>query len=319
MRRWDAYEAFVAVVEGGSFTAAADRLRLSKSAVSRLVSSLEERLGSQLVFRTTRQLAPTDLGRTIYQRCVEAFESLETIDLEAMEHDALPRGRLRIVAPDFMGDQWIAPIVAEFMGLYDKLEVELAVTPTIGDIVGEGFDMAVRLSALPDSSLRAQKVYDVSHICAASSTYLAQAGIPETPEDLAQHNCLVSSFDACAQWHFRTNSHVNQFRPSGNWVSNTCLSLVAAALRGRGIVWLPELYLRQYLNDGRLVEILPAYRTDPMPVWCVYPARRHTAAKVRLFIEFLKQRLPHCDLAQTPRLKIVETTAPSVGVLRRTL
>ena len=89
-------------------------------------------------------------------------------------------------------------------------------------------------------------------------------------------------------------------------------------MRGRGIVWLPELYLRQYLNDGRLVEILPTYRTDPMPVWCVYPARRHTAAKVRLFIEFLKQRLPYCDLAQTPRLKIVETTEASVGALRRT-
>ncbi|HKR90401.1 MAG TPA: LysR family transcriptional regulator [Phenylobacterium sp.] len=302
MRKWDAYEAFVAVVEGGSFTAAAERLRLSKSAVSRLVSSLEERLGSQLIFRTTRQLAPTDLGRTIYDRCVEAFEKLETIDLEAMEHDATPRGRLRIVASDFMGDQWVAPLVAEFMAQYDKLEVELTITATIGDIVAEGFDVAIRLSTLADSTLRAQRVYQVSHICAASPSYLAHAGAPSTPDDLVEHNCLVSSFEACAQWGFRSDSGVSHVRPTGNWTSNTCSSLVAAALRGRGVVWLPELYLRDYITNGQLIEVLSDYRTEPMPVWCVYATRRHTAAKVKLFVDFLKRRLPSCELIPTPKL-----------------
>lgn len=292
MRRWDAYEAFVAVVESGSFTAAAEKLRISKSAVSRLVSALEDRLGSELLFRTTRQLGTTDLGRMLYRRCVEAFENLEAIDLDAMDHDAVPRGRLRITASDTFGERWIAPLVAELTSRYDALEVELLITDRVVDIVGEGFDLAIRYNSQVDSSLRAQKLFELPHICAASPVYLNRAGKPVVPEDLTQHNCLISTLEPCSHWKFHAGSQDKQYSLKGTWVSSSGPVLIAAALQGIGIVWLPEVYLREHVNAGRLVELLSEYQANPMDVWCVYPARRQTSAKVRLFIDYLRHGLP---------------------------
>ncbi len=295
MRRWDSYEAFVAVVENGSFTAAADKLRISKSAVSRMVSGLEDRLGSQLLFRTTRRLAPTDLGRSVYRRCVEAFDDLEAIDQQAMEHDALPRGRLRVVASDTFGESCVAPLASEMMTLHEQLEIELLITDRTVDIVAEGFDLAIRYSALVDSSLRVQKLFELPHICAASPDYLERAGTPTTPQQLIQHNCLVSTFEACSPWRFGSGRGEKALALTGNWCSNNGPSLVTAALHGIGIVWLPELYLRRHIQSGALVELLADRRSDAMPVWSVYPAKRHATAKVRVFIDYLKARLPDID------------------------
>lgn len=293
MRRWEAYEAFVAVIETGSFTAAAERLRLSKSAVSRIISGLEDRLGSQLLFRTTRKIAPTDLGKAVYQRCVEAFGDLESIDLEAMEHDATPRGRLRMVASDAFGEIYVAPLVAEMMTIHDKLEVELLITDRTVDIVGEGFDLAIRYNSLVDSSLRVQKLFELPHVCAASPAYLERAGIPVRPVDLVDHNCLVSTFEPCTSWRFKGDDPNKTLALTGSWCCNNGPSLMVGALKSVGIVWLPELYLRPYLQDGSLVQLLSDYRAkEAMPVWCVYPTRRHATAKVRAVIDYLKERLP---------------------------
>ncbi len=296
MRHWDAYEAFAAVVERGSYTAAAEKLGISKSAVSRFVSNLEARLGSQLLYRTTRKLTPTDLGRSVYERCVEAFENLESIELEAMEHDSVPRGRIRIVASDSFGDMWVAPLVAEIANTYSELTLELLVSDRNVDIVGEGYDVAIRYDTQIDSTLRAQKICELPHICAASPEYLDHAGVPEAPEDLEDHNCLISSFEPCSQWKFLTASAQKQFSLGSRLSMNSGQSLISAALRGVGIVWLPELYLREYLKEGRLVEVLADYRAEPMPVWSVYPARRRTAAKVRVFINHLKKRMGELGL-----------------------
>ena len=291
MHRWDAYEAFATVVERGSYTSAAEKLGISKSAVSRFISNLEDRLGSQLLYRTTRKLTPTDLGRSVYERCVAAFENLESIELEAMEHDSVPRGRFRIVAGDSFGDIWVAPLVADMANEYRELTVELLVSDRNIDIVGEGYDVAIRHDTQPDSALRAQKICSLPHTCAASPDYLAHAGIPETVEDLTEHNCLISSFEPCREWKFKTGPVPKRANLGSRLLMNSGQSLISAALRGVGIVWLPELYLREYINNGQLVELLAAYRGDAMPVWCVYPARRRGAAKVQIFINHLRKRM----------------------------
>lgn len=291
MRRWDAYEAFVVVVDSGSFTAAAERLRLSKSAVSRLISSLEDRLGSQLLFRTTRHLAPTDLGRQVYRNCQDAFTDLELMDQRAMDHDAVPRGRLRITASDTFGENFVAPILAGMMAFYPKLEIELLITDRAVDIVGEGYDLAIRYSDQIDSSLRVQKLFDLPHICAASPAYLSRTSPVEVPADLTRHNCLVSTFEACTAWRFLDGRRERSPQLRGTWCSNNGPALVNAALGNIGVVWLPELYLRSYIKGGDLVELLGSFRAKPMPVWCVYPARRHATAKVQLVIDHLRNGL----------------------------
>ncbi len=290
MRRWEAYEAFIAVVECGSFTAAGERLRLSKSAISRSISSLEARLGSQLLFRTTRRLAPTDLGRSVYRSCVDLFDGLESIDSEAMDHDATLRGKLRIVASDSFGEFYIAPLAAELMQIHDQLEIELLVTDRTIDIVADGYDMAVRYSALVDSNLKVQKLYELPHVCAASPDYLARWGTPETIAQLPKHNCLVSTFEACNAWRFGTGRTQKTPNLAGNWCSNNGPALLSAGLQGIGIIWLPELYLRPYIEAGVLVELFGDQRSDPMPVWAVYPARRQSA-KVRAFIDYVRAKL----------------------------
>jgi DNA-binding transcriptional LysR family regulator len=292
MRRWESYEAFVAVIDHGSFTAAAEKLRTSKSAVSRLVSGLEDRLGSQLLFRTTRHLAPTDLGRLVYRNCVDAFASLESIDREAMEYDAEPRGQLRIVASDTFGEICVAPLVTEMMKLHNQLEIELLITDRTVDIVAEGYDMAVRYSDLVDSSLRAQKLFELPHICVASPDYLQRHGTPLKPQDLKSHNCLVSTFEACNNWRFRHRRAEQVLALRGSWCSNNGPSLMEAAVQGIGVAWLPDLYVERHLKAGKLIEILEPYRASPMPVWAVYPARRQATAKVRSVIGYLRKRLP---------------------------
>lgn len=308
MHRWQAYQALVAVIECGSYTAAADRLGMSKSAVSRLVSSLEDRLGSQLMFRTTRQVAPTNLGRSIYSRCVEAFSELERIEQDAMGHDAVPRGRLRVAAADVVfGDRWVAPLVADLAKEYSQLEIELLVTDRMVDIVGEGYDIAIRYNSLLDSSLRAQKVCELPHVCAASPGYLRRAGTPATPEDLVRHSCLVASFEPCKRWNFRGMARGKPPPPNGHVLSNSGPALIAAALAGIGIVWLPELYMREDIQAGGLVEVLSAYRGKPMPVWAVYPTRRQTTAKVQIFVRRLQKLMTKVG-AEAPREQRAELT-----------
>jgi len=313
MRRWEAYEAFIAVVECGSFTAAAERLRLSKSAVSRAISSLEERLGSQLLFRTTRQLAPTDLGRSVYRRCVELFDVLASIDSEAMDHDASLRGKLRIVASDSFGEFYIAPLAAEMMREHDQLEIELVITDRTVDVVADGYDMAIRYSALVDSSLRVQKLYELPHICAAAPSYLARAGTPDSVAQLGRHNCLVSTFEACNAWRFGMGRSQKAPNLSGNWCSNNGPALLSAALNGIGIVWLPELYLRPYIEAGALVELLAEDRSEPMPVWAVYPARRQSA-KVRAFIDYVRDQLPIAGSTARPTPALAGITRPAAAL-----
>ncbi len=286
MSRWDLMQSFVQVVDAGSFSAAAERMHVSKSLLSKNVSRLERHLGTQLLVRTTRRLNPTDAGAALFQKCERLFNDLEEAEQSVLSLDVAPRGHLRVVCTDVLGEQYIARAAAEMCALHPQLKVDVHVTMRVVDLVSEGYDLAIRYGELNDSSLKARKVYELPHIACASPHYLAKHGTPRTVDDLKDHNCIVATFDPCATWHFKVDGRDIPVNLQGNWRSNSGSALITAAVEGVGICRLPVLYVRDYLRSGQLVPILEDFRSDPLPVWMVYPNARYVPAKVRLFIDY---------------------------------
>lgn len=291
MRNVDDYLSFVTVVESGGFSAAARKLNVSKSMLSRQIARLEQTLGTQLLFRTTRQLSPTDAGETLYRRCQNLQHMLEDVQQEVMELGAEPRGRLKLVAADTFGEYYVAPLAARFMRENPLLEVEVHITSRAVDLVSEGIDLAIKYGDMEDSSLLATKIFELPHVVTASPSYIQRHGKPVMVDDLVNHNCLVATFDACTVWQFETGTGSQKLKLRGSWCSNNGPSLLAACLEGLGISRLPELYVRPYIEAGELIPLLKQYHSPPQPVWAVYPNNPHIPAKVRLFINYLKENL----------------------------
>lgn len=296
---WLLVQSFVKVIDAGSFTLAAERLEISRSHLSKRISQLEQQLGTQLLVRSTRSLRPTDAGQTLYIRCAGLFFELE----EAVQSVTSPglsfTGVLRVVCPDIVGELYVARAATEVSRLYPKLQVEVEVTARTVDLVAEKYDIAVRFGDLGDSSLRARQVYALPHVVCASPTYFAQHGIPETIEQLDEHNCLKAAFEPCVSWHFTVGGKQVQLLPQGSWMSNSGSALMNAALDGVGICRLPEIYLRPHIKTGRLVPVLEEFRSDPLPVWMVYPNSRYTPAKVRMFIDYFRDNIERLILTHS--------------------
>lgn len=291
MNRWDLLHTFVYVVDSGSFSVAAKRLDVSKSLVSRKIARLEQHLGTQLLFRTTRRINPTDAGHDLFTKCVRLFNSLEEAEQSVLDVEDLPRGHLRIVCTDVLGERYVSLATARFSKLYPNLKIDVHVTSRLVDLVAEGYDIAVRYGRLTDSSLKARKVFNLPHVVCASPQYFEEHGAPDEIEDLQQHNCLVATFDPCATWRFRVGKKNIDIDLEGNWRSNNASALIEAAVAGLGICRLPELYVRDYLDSGRLVSIFDKYQHDGFPVWLVYPNTRYVSAKVRLFIDYVCENI----------------------------
>jgi len=286
MSRWDLMQSFVQVVDAGSFSAAAERLHVSKSLLSKNVSRLERHLGTQLLVRTTRRLNPTDAGAALFQKCERLFNDLEEAEQSVLSLDVKPRGHLRVVCTDVLGEQYIARAAAEMCALHPQLKVDVHVTMRVVDLVSEGYDLAIRYGDLNDSSLKARKVYELPHVVCASPHYFAKHGMPRTIDDLREHNCIVATFDPCATWYFKVDGKDIAVDLQGNWRSNSGSALITAAVEGVGICRLPVLYVRDYLKSGQLVPLFEDFRSDPLAVWMVYPNARYVPAKVRLFIDY---------------------------------
>jgi DNA-binding transcriptional LysR family regulator len=291
MNRWDLLHTFVCVVEHGSFSVAARRLDVSKSLVSRKVGQLEQHLGTQLLFRTTRRINPTDAGQDLFCKCSQLFSSLEEAEQSVFDLEDVPRGHLRIVCGDILGERYISLAAARFSRAHPQLRVDVHVTSRLVDLVAEGYDLAVRYGRLTDSSLKARKIFELPHQVAAAPCYLAERGTPRSIDELQQHSCLVATFDPCATWRFRVGKKIIDINLEGNWRSNNASALIAAAVEGLGICRLPELYLRDHLEAGRLVSIFDQYRYAAFPVWLVYPNTRYVPAKVRMFIDYLCENI----------------------------
>lgn len=288
MNRWEGLDEFVAVAESGSFQRAAERLRVSSSHVSRQVARLEERLQARLFYRTTRRVSLTEAGQTFFGRCQRLVEERNEAFRAISDLHATPTGLLRMTCAVTYGEHFIVPLVNDFMACHPQLRVEIELSNRTIDLVQEGYDLAIRLGRLGDSSLVATRIAPrAMHLCAAPA-YLERYGRPHTLSELAGHNCLIGTSDT---WLFQRDGHEHVFRPRGNWRCNSGQAVLDAALRGFGLCQLPDYYVRAPLQRGDLVSLLEANQPPNTAVWAVYPQRRYPLPKVRLLIQALKDGL----------------------------
>ncbi len=285
--RWESIEAFERVVRLGSFTRAAEDLDVSRSHVSRQINALENRLGAQLLLRTTRKVSTTDVGQAFYLQCRQVLDNIEEAERAVLDLQANPRGILRVTVAGAFGEDFIAPAAIDFMTLHHGLSIELDFSNRLIDLISEGYDLAIRAGTLKDSSLIARRITSRKLLTCASPSYLQRFGIPESIHALTNHNCLLGTLD---NWRFNENGRHTDLRVNGNWRSNNGRALLHGARAGLGLVQLPSFYLERDIAEGRLRAVLEDYNPTDTGVWAVYPHNRHLSAKVRLFINFLVER-----------------------------
>ncbi|SLN34629.1 LysR family transcriptional regulator [Oceanibacterium hippocampi] len=282
---------FAAVVEEKGFSAAARRLGMSKSAVSKQVSRLEDSLGARLLNRTTRSLSLTEIGEVFYGHCARMLEAASDAEAAVSALHGEPRGHLRVALPMTFGIREVAPAVAEFLKRHPAVTIEMELNDRFVDVVADGFDLAVRVAALPDSSLIARRLAPMRSVICASPGYLAEHGTPATIDDLAGLNCLHYSNAPARQWAVVENGRERKVEIRGNLIANNGEALMEAATAGLGITIAPTFIVAEALRRGDLVTILDqCHRSDEASVFALYPHRRHLSPKVRAFIDFLADR-----------------------------
>jgi DNA-binding transcriptional LysR family regulator len=293
---------FVAVVEAGSFVGAADATGLSKAAVSRHVGELEQRLGARLLHRTTRRLSLTDDGQLFFARAKEMLAAVDEAESEISSRSGEPSGRLRINAPLSFGVLHLAPLWPHFAQLYPKVSLDIELSDRVVDLVEEGYDLAVRITNLPNSQLVSRQLATTRMVCCASPAYLAQHGTPTHPVELAQHEVIsYSYFAARDEWTFTApddtpvvvRTHVRIHANNGD----TCR---AAALEHQGIILQPDFIIADDLRRGDLVELLPTWRAMTLGIHAVYPSRKHLPIKTRRLVDFLVEAfaVPEWEVAR---------------------
>ncbi len=291
---WQGINEFVAVAETQSFTGAARRLGISTAQVSRQVSALERRLGSKLLYRTTRKVSVTEPGQLFYRHCRQVLDGLAEAEQALTSLQQVPRGKLRLTAPIVYGEKTIAPLVTDFMVRYPELEVEIQLSNRQLDLVAEGFDLAIRLGRLGDSSMMARRLASRTfHVC-ASPDYLARHGEPHSLSELNRHQCLRGTLD---HWRFQEGGKFREVPVAGRLACNSGWALVDAARKGLGLVQLPEYYVQEHLASGALVSLLLPYQVADDGVWALYPHNRHLSPKVRLLLDHLSQALADSNSA----------------------
>ncbi len=291
MNRLEDLEAFVAVVESGSFTQAAERLGTAKSAVSRRVSALEARLGVELLRRTTRKLNLTETGQSFYERSARILADLDEAESAVAQAHGELRGQLRVALPLSFGLRHMSDPIAEFARRHPKVSFDLDLNDRRVDLLEEGADLALRIGHLSDSSLIARKLCDMRTVVVASPEYLDEHDAPETPADLASHDCLVySNLPDPLRWVCRdaegqkieVNVNPAMTVSSGDFICEQ-------AIRGRGIAMQPTFIAGEYVASGALVPLLTDYEWPVTPAFAVYPPTRHLSYRVRAFIDFLAE------------------------------
>lgn len=294
MERFSGIEAFVAVMAKGSFTAAAAHLGVSKSYVSKQVSALEDRLGAQLLKRTTRSISPTSAGHAFYDRCSQILIEMESAERAVTQLQTEPRGLLRASVPLAVGVRWLAPIVAEFLAQHDDLEIELDFSDRKVDLVDEGYDVVIRIGELEDSSLAFKHIAPVRLLVCMSPAYLAAHGPIETPDDLDPYDCLPYVYSTAA-WQFARDGVERQVRPRGRFLSNNGEAGAHVCVQSQGVSILPDFIVAPFLNDGRLVHVLEDWiDNERRAIWALYPHSRHLSAKVRQFVDYIAASLDPC-------------------------
>lgn len=283
--------AFVLVVDGRSFSHAARRLGVTRSAVSRQIAGLEDRLGARLLNRTTRRLSPTEAGGVYYEHCVRILAEAAAAERAVADLDEAPRGLLRINAPMSFGQGHLGPAIAEFLGRHEALRVDITLDDRVADLVGEGYDVAVRIAELPPSTLIARKLATNRRVLCAAPSYLARTGTPRRPHDLGRHTCLGYTYQTTGNdWRFRGPDGPVTVRIDPASSANNGDVLRQMALAGLGVALLPTFIAGDDLRQGRLVPLLAEWGDTDTGIYAVYPHSRHLSPKVRAFVDFLAAR-----------------------------
>jgi DNA-binding transcriptional LysR family regulator len=285
---------FAKVVESSSFAAAARHFAMSPAMVSKHIHTLEERLGVRLLNRTTRRVSATEVGQNYYERCLRILNELEDAERAAGDLEAAPRGLLRVTSSVSFGAHQLAPAIADYLVAYPNVSIDLSLHDNYVDLLEERIDLAIRLGQLSDSSLIAKKLYAVEMVLCASPGYLAANGTPQTPRDLSKHNCLIYTYAAPRMWTFTDpDGKAEVIRVSGRLSANSGDPLLELALKDTGILLSPDYLVADGLSAGRLIRLLPDYKTQETPVYAVYPHSHFLPAKTRTFIDFLAARFAH--------------------------
>lgn len=292
MANHDELAIFCAVAETGGFSAAARRLNVTKSAISKAVQKLETRLAARLLHRTTRKISLTEAGEAFYRHARRAVREAEAAADAVATLASEPQGQLKVTAPMSLGLTWLADVVAEFLLKYPRMGIDLHLDDGQVDLVGGGYDLAIRTGTLKDSSLVARQVGRMPAVLVASPSYVGRKGRPERPEDIAAHECLLFAYGSAAdEWQFTRDGSTQRLKVFGRYRVNSSIALRRAVLNGAGISRIPDYLVRDDIDAGRLLHLLAEYTMDVSAIHAVFPEQGFIPAKARLFADFVKDAL----------------------------
>lgn len=279
---------FAKVVEANGFSAAAQQMNMSASAISKRIARLEDRLGARLLHRTTRRLGLTEVGAAYYERCRLILDEIEEAELAVTAAMTRPRGLLRLSVPTAFGQTQIAPLLPRFLEQYTEVRISVYAHDRDVDLINEGYDLAIRVARLRDSSMMARRLTSNRRLVCATQAYYTANGLPQRPSDLTEHNCLVNvAYSPQRVWSFKRGSRFYTVQIQGNLEITSPHALREAALRGLGVVLLPAYLVEEDLREGRLQAALSNYISEDPDVYLIYPYSRHLSPKVRVFVDFL--------------------------------
>lgn len=289
VKNTDDFLIFYQLIEQGSFSKAAEHVGLTKSVVSKRITRLEHDLGVQLVYRTTRKLTLTEAGEVFYRHAREVANSVYNAEQDLQGLDEKLSGSIRISVPTISGELILPKAISDFNKKYPKIHIHMDLDNRFVDLIGEGYDMAIRTGVLPDSSYIARRLLDVHWVICAVPEYLKEMGSPNSPQDLRMHNCLGYSYQETGtfEWLFKGDEGVYTLHVSGNFSTNNASALRQAALLGQGLVYVPKVLVAEDLKSGRLVEVLQNQVGKRLGIYAIYPYTKHLPIKTKLFIEHI--------------------------------
>ena len=292
MDRFENMDTFIRVVEAGSISGAANRLGVAKSAVSRRLKELEEHLGVELFHRTTRRMNLTDTGRAFYHQSVRILDDLHEAELATSQAHGTLEGSLKVALPSSFGIMHMGPAINEFLQAHPQIEFDLDFNDREVDLMQEGFDLAIRIANLPDSSLIARRLAPIQAVICASPAYLERMGTPQSPDDLIAHHCLVYNLIRNYEYWYLSDAEGRTIKTKIHpyMKASTGEFLRDAALEGQGIILMPLFITYKEIEHGALIPILKDYKAPQINVYAIYPQTRHLSRRVRAFGDFLVRR-----------------------------
>ncbi|HET9236211.1 MAG TPA: LysR family transcriptional regulator [Oligoflexus sp.] len=284
---------FVAVVNENGFIAGSKRLGLAKSAVSKRIADIEARVGARLIQRSTRSFCLTEAGRIFYDRAIQLLEDFDNLENFAHNNTGQLTGKLRVSSPMSFGIQYLSPLFGKFLSQHEQLQIDLDFNDRMVDVIAEGYDLAVRISRMNDSSLVARKITRISHVTVASPAYLEKFGTPKRPRDLVKHKGVIySNVDEQSYWRYVTTNPDDNVKASdirSVFRVNNGEALREVAIAGCGIAALPTFIVHNAVREGKLKVILKGFEREPIDLYAVYPSRKNLPLKVRTFVDFLQK------------------------------